>query len=393
MVSSPVMLLLPLVSQLSDAAPCSSSQPAAPLVVKDSAGVLQLVATTNCSGGSFDVEWVGSVIVEETIRLFGGTTLNITGADEGTSVVNGANRTSLFEVDGGTLHLHLLSLVNGTGDRGGAIYSTGATITASRCIISNNAGVDGGGVFLNDSVLETTNSSFAHNTASGYGGAVFGEASSVTFGDNVRLERNEASFGGALYATGRSNLALTGDDISLSRNTASTYGGGLYVHQSTANVTGKTELVGSAAQVGGAIYTDNGSFLLSGDTLLSDNFARDEGGAFYSRISAFDIAGTAIWENNSALSRGGALSMSETTWHVKALGKTIFVGNVAEIGGAAYTANSVVVFDGDADFTENHVSVRGGGLYSNISTINISGNALWENNRSPTSGGFVHAGF
>ena len=386
LVSSTAGLLL-LGSQLAAGAPCASSQRAAPMTVEDTAGVLQLAATINCSGGSFGVEWVGSIIVEETIRLFGGTTLSIMGAVDGTSVVDGTDRTALFEVDSGTLHFNLLTLVNGTGDRGGAIYATGATINASSCTVSNNSGVDGGGVFLNRTVLVTTNSSFAHNTASGHGGALYGEASNVTFGENVQLEHNEALFGGALYVASNSILVLTGDNVLAAGNTASMDGGGLYAHQSTANVTGNAELVRNTAQIGGAIYTDNASIAVIGDMIMSRNFASDEGGAFYSWMSVFDIEGTVIWKNNSALARAGGLSMWKTIWHVKALGKASFVGNAADFGGATYVSTSTVVVDGDVGFAENYVSVRGGALCSDVSTIYISGYALWENNWSQTGGG------
>ena len=48
----------------------------------------------NCSNGEFAVEWVGEVVVEETILVTGGTSLNITGAGPG-AIADGGNSTQL----------------------------------------------------------------------------------------------------------------------------------------------------------------------------------------------------------------------------------------------------------------------------------------------------------
>ena len=386
LVSSAAALLL-LGSQLTAAGPCTPPQLNAPQVVEDTAGAQDLAEAVNCSEGSFAVEWVGSVFVEETIRFFGGTSLSITGAVDGTSVANGGNITSLFEVDGGTLHLSHLTLTNGTGASGGAIYATDAVVTVTSCTILHNTGVHGGGVFLENALLETDHSSFADNTASKSGGALYMEASNVTVGATVLFQRNGASFGGALYVGRSSNLTLAGDNISLANNTASVFGGGLYAYQSTGYLTGNAALVGNTAEFGGAIFTDNGSFSIIGDMLLSNNFAGDSGGAFYGGLSVFDIAGTIICDNNSALFGGGGLNLWASNMTIQPLAEAAFIGNTAEFGGAAYMSTSTFAMDGDVLFSDNTVRLSGGALYSDLSTITISGNALWENNWCPAAGG------
>ncbi|CAM9481399.1 unnamed protein product, partial [Laminaria digitata] len=271
---------------------------------------------------------------------------------------------------------------------GGAIYAADAAITATSCVISNNTGVQGGGIFLENTVLDTDNSAFTDNTASESGGAIYAQASNVTVGEVVLFENNEASIGGALFVTGSSILTVAGDDVSFARNKAATFGGGLYALQSTAGLTGKAELFGNTAEFGGAIFSDNGSFSVTGDMLLSKNFANDSGGALYGGLSDIDIiAGTVVLENNSAVNGGGGLVMLETVLHVHTLGEAEFVGNKAGFGGAAYTSASTLLVDGGVRFAENTVDLSGGALYSDLSTINISGNALWENNVSPVAGG------
>lgn len=386
LVSSATALLL-LGSQLTAAVPCAPSQLNALLVVEDTAGALNLVEAVNCSGGSFDVEWVGSVFVEETIRLSGGTSLSIKGAVDGTSVANGGNVTLLFEVEGGTLHLSHLNLTNGTGSSGGAIYAIDAVLTVANCTILHNTGVHGGGVFLENTVLETDHSSFTDNTASESGGAIYMEASNVTVGETVLFERNGALSAGALYVGRSSILTLAGDNVSLANNIANDFGGGLYTHQSTGYLTGKVELVGNTAEFGGAIFTENGSFSVMGDMLLSNNFASDSGGAFYGGLSVINISGTAVWKNKSALVGGGGLNLWASNMDVQPLAEAEFIGNIAGFGGAAYMSTSTFAMDGDVLFSDNTVHLCGGALYSDLSTITISGNALWESNRSPSAGG------
>ena len=213
------------------------------------------------------------------------------------------------------------------------------------------------------------------------------KASNMTLGDRILFENNEASSGGALFIAGSSILTLAGDSISFARNTATVYGGGLRVYQSTTNITGKAVFFGNTAEFGGAIFADAGIFSVIGDAVLSNNFANDSGGAFYSGNSSIDITGTIVWVNNSAFVGGGGLMLWETAMHVQVLGKTAFMGNTAEFGGAAYMSTSMLVLYGGIHFSENTVNVSGGALYNNMSTINISGNALWENNRSPVGGG------
>ena len=94
--------------------PCNSSQLVVPPIVEDTEGANQLAEAVNCSGGSFDVEWVGSVKLETAIRVLDGTTLSVTGAFDGSSRIDGFNETSLFDVIGGNLHLSKLTMVNGT---------------------------------------------------------------------------------------------------------------------------------------------------------------------------------------------------------------------------------------------------------------------------------------
>lgn len=378
----PVALLL-LTSQRSSSAPCTSSPLAVPLMVEDTAGALQLAEALKCPGGSFDVEWVGIVVVEEVIKVMEGTALTISGVEDLSSSVDGAGRTALFEVDRGTLNMYRLALVNGAGIRGGTIYATDSIITADTCTISNSTAEHGGAAFFESSVSAITHTSFTGNTASGDGGAMHVGSSNVTLGGSVRFEGNIASSGGALYLVDGSIATVTANNASFALNTATLDGGSLWAQESTVHVSGQAEFGGNVAEFGGAAYVDNCSLFFDGDVRFVNNVAIDSGGAISGEHSVIDITGAVAFEKNSALVTGGSLTMCETSVHVQVLGKAEFVSNTAEFEGSAYMSSSSLVVDGDIIFANN----SGGALYSDLSVINISGNARWEQNQSPEYGG------
>ena len=82
----------------SAAMPCTTWKNSLPARVDDTSAATQLAEALNCSGGSFDVEWVGLVEITQPIRVMNGTTLTVSGAPDGSSIIDGANETSHFEV-------------------------------------------------------------------------------------------------------------------------------------------------------------------------------------------------------------------------------------------------------------------------------------------------------
>lgn len=389
LVRSSIALLLLSPSQRSVAVPCTSSEVFVPSVVSDTAGALQLAEALNCSaGGSFDVEWVGSVVMEEPIRVFGGTSLSLTGTSDKTSILDGTGQSSLFEVHSGSaLHLFRLGLTNGAGVQGAVIHATGSYVTMAGCTVSNNTGDCGAGIFLKTSTLETENSSFTGNMASKDGGALYMSASVVTVGRNVLFEGNNASSGGAAYLTDGSAFVIAGDTVSFARNTAAVHGGGVHAQHSTVSVSNTVEFVGNSAEFGGGARTYNCSIWIHGDVMFSNNSASGRGGALQGDFSIINFVGTAMFRNNSASISGGGITMWNTDMHVQDSGKIEFVGNTAGIGGAAYIGAGTLYIEGEALFRENVANLRGGAVNSDFSFINISGNTVWVTNRAPEVGG------
>ena len=97
-------------------------------IVDDTESATMLAEAVNFSGGSFNATWRGSVLVERTIIIPEGTSLNVTGEGSGAEI-NGGGKIRLFEAQGATLHMTNLTLKNGNSTCGGALYAYGSTVS------------------------------------------------------------------------------------------------------------------------------------------------------------------------------------------------------------------------------------------------------------------------
>ncbi|CAN0129486.1 unnamed protein product, partial [Discosporangium mesarthrocarpum] len=163
---------------LADPPPCSSSSVEVEIV--NSADAEILAVETNCSGGFFDVKWVGSIALDSPIVVGNGTKLLITGVGED-AAIDGGGIFRLIEASGdSTVELIDVELRNGYARFGG-----GAGITS-----------DGEGF-----VLKGLRSNFTGNRAlgNGYGGAVraWGAGSELTL-EACNFVNNTAGFGSGL---------------------------------------------------------------------------------------------------------------------------------------------------------------------------------------------------
>ena len=274
LVSQVAVLLL--ASWRSGATPCNSSQVVVPPRVDDTEDAYQLAEALNCTGGSFDVEWVGSVKLETAIRVLDGTTLSVTGASDGSSRIDGANETSLFEVMGGNLHLSKLTMVNGTAEFGGSINARDSVVTTSSCSFVGNVALYGGAVYLFDSAFEALNATFVGNIAEFDGGAIVSIASNVTVGQSGRFEGNEALYGGAICAEG--SLIYVTDSTSFLGNTAFE-GGGAFLWASEFEANNTTFVGNNSTHWGGAIYAGSPSITISNGAHVLENSATGRRGA------------------------------------------------------------------------------------------------------------------
>ena len=366
-----VVLLL---ARRSGAVPCTPLELDAPIVVDDTAGALQLAAATNCSGGAFNVSWVGSVTVEDTIRVADGTTLSVVGTPDGSSIVSGTGQGSLFEVIGGTLLLSGLSLANGNGasSGGGGIYAVDSVLAIDVCAFEDNVGDFGGGIFLKSSRLDATESTFKRNFAPS---SFF--ASSFSGTSSASLE----GAGGAVYAI---DSIVTSDNCDFSEN-----GGGAFYMIESVLVSDSCTFSNNFGDDGGGLHLERSVLTASGSN-FTGHFANN-GGAIYSYMSNATISGNTTWENNNVTDNGGAIGAEENST-LNILGNSLWAGNYAEDSGAGvYVHTSTVDVSGNTVWVDNSVNDSGGAIYAKHSTVNISGSAVWTRNSAAEFGGAVAA--
>ena len=151
------------------------------LIIEDAAQARTLAETIKCSGGSFQVEWSGTISMDETIYAVDGTVLHIYGNHAG-AVMN-AN-----------LEKVLITMVNAS------LYLTNTRVEFGFAVV-------GGAIAASSSNLNLNHTSFVCNQARGMGGALYVvDESIVSFnGETAFFANNVADFsGGAIYVAGGS---------------------------------------------------------------------------------------------------------------------------------------------------------------------------------------------
>ena len=109
---------------------------------------------------------------------------------------------------------------------------------------------------------------------------------------NCRFEQNEALEGGAIYAYGKADLAISGTVFESNR---ALYGGANLDREGVVASCSKCMFLGNrAAQDGGATYEDYGSHVTYEQTGFARNSARHQGGAIYEISRASQLEATVV---------------------------------------------------------------------------------------------------
>ena len=257
--------------------------------------------------------------------------------------------------------------------------------------------------------LTATNSNFLNNYAEKGAGINFsGTNLSI---DKSKFSGNKSSSGGAIYVTS-GNATISNSEIS--NNTSTSGGGALYTNTNTTVILDNTSFDANnvlTGSTGGAIY-NNGNLTIKNNSSFTNNEVLLGSGGAISNRGTLDIE-SAIFENNSAKNDGGAIADTGST----TIKNSIFRNNKSldYIGGAiastkdlsiekstfdknsAHTyGGAIAVMQGTAKifytvFTDNIAnSQHGGGAIANyLSTIDLEGSNLFQNNSSKTNGGAI----
>lgn len=142
---------------------------------------------------------------------------------------------------------------------GGGLWNLNGAVTLERTTVRDNTAFEGAGVNTYGGALEMTDVNIIDNVAlGGHGGGLY-HGGGTAFVRNATIDGNRASDpaanGGGIYQNSDDNLTLT--NVTLARNEAGFFGGGLYHYARYAiliNVTIADNIAGAA---GDAIYEDS----------------------------------------------------------------------------------------------------------------------------------------
>jgi hypothetical protein len=224
---------------------------------------------------------------------------------------------------------------------GGGVYVTGNFIMEDGSIDNNKATNGNGGGVYNQGTFTMKGGTVKSNETKKYGGGVFNINSGSLFieGGNIQINYGEAG-GGVYIKTGTFNMSK---DAQISDNYVNTgtnpFGGGVAMESGTAEMSGgviqnNKVISANTNKGGGGIYIHKGTLTMSGTAVVKGNSALSGGGIFINNdaIAKFIMQGGSI-EGNRATAKGAAVYKGNTTATFYKTGGIIY-GTEAENGQA-----------------------------------------------------------
>ncbi|CAB1115328.1 unnamed protein product [Ectocarpus sp. CCAP 1310/34] len=190
--------------------------------------VLDLAAAVNCSGGSFEVDWKGTIAVGELFDIVDGTAITMSG-EGSTAVIDGNGSTRLFIVVNTSLHFNHVNISSGASGVGGAVAAAGSSLAFNgtnfvgnkssyvSCVgggvfADNRAAMHGEALFATGTSEVSCGGSWLNNTAGNSGGVVrIHQVSAMSWKDEAVFAYNTASKNsGSVSLYNQSSLSWSG---------------------------------------------------------------------------------------------------------------------------------------------------------------------------------------
>ena len=311
-------------------------------------------------GGTITFNCSGTIIFGSQFIINTNVTINA----NGNTVIfdESGNDNRFFFVSGGaSLELNDLTLQNGNGDFGGAIYNAGGTLTTNNnTFTGNSAGIYGGAIYNTGGTLTTNNSTFTNNSAND-GGAIVNNFTGIATINNSMFTNNHAGeFGGAIV-----NLfIMTISNSTFTDNSPLDQGGAIYNVGSDNTLTINTStFTNNSANDGGAIYNAFGGTVTTNNSTFTVNTANYAGGAIYNSASSTLTTNNSTFTGNSTDDGGAIFILAGGTATII---NTTFTDNLAYlVGGAIFNAGDVSI---STSIFTNNIAMENGGAVANFDT-------------------------
>ena len=270
-----------------------------------------------------------------------------------------------------------------TASGGGIFASNGVTVNIGRANLNNNAiqlfnntaATNGGGIFLtgDNTRLNLFRGGILNNTAVN-GGGISVEAQARFLNDGGSVNNNRATNGGGINLVGGGS-ELTFQSGLIQGNTATNNGGGIFAHNSSTIymtggtigwVSGDSESFANTATNGGGVFLQTASMNFNGGN-INGNRALEDGAGIY-------IMGVASTSTILHMSGSSAIG-GDNNYDV--------ARNIAQRGGGIFMQHGTINLSGGT-IRNNLAQNQGGGMFINDGVVNMSGGII---------GGYINNGY
>ncbi|MDR1405222.1 MAG: otopetrin domain-containing protein [Candidatus Methanoplasma sp.] len=329
----------------------------------------------------------------------------------------------VFNYSSGTFIMHdgEISRNIATSYGGGVFNYSNAAFTMNDGVISCNkttiSGSYGGGVANYSSTFTMNDGEISGNNATSYGGGVANYAGTLTMNDGKISGNTAGTYGGGVDNYYNSTFMM--NDGEISRNIATSYGGGVSNRSSafTMNdgVISGNETTSSNSYGGGVFNYSSGTFIMH-DGEISRNIATSYGGGVANYASTFTMNDGEISGNTATSYGGGVFNYSNSAFTMndgeisgnKATGTTGYGGGVANysstftMNNGEISGNKASLGGGVHNYGNNTVSIKsgkitgntatgtdtkgsGGGIYTtDFSKLTVADGVIFSGNTAPT---------
>lgn len=329
--------------------------------------------TSTSSSGALYLDYPGTVqVLSSTFQLGTGGGIYVNGSANplviaDSQFISNTSQNSAGAIDAGTLTVTHSSFISNTSYNGsGAIdASRQAYITGSTFL--SNTGTWGGAMELSSGGFGPFYDVVANSTIKGN--------TSTTFG------------GGGIRAT--QYLTLIDSDVSNNTVVGNSNGGGLYFANgyvlTATNTVFQNNIVTGTSSLGGGIYFQGTSGIITGSTILSNSAG--SGGGVYQNSGPLQIVNTVVQSNTARTFFGGGLESHDamTLRDVNVSGNRNFGNGGQGYGGGLYVASFSSPLDVNRSLFYNNVASnansQGGGIYL-TSPAFITNTTIYSNSAS-----------
>ena len=170
------------------------------------------------------------------------------------------------------LSIETSNIIDNLAQAGGGIYMDGTVLTVTTSTIQNNQANEAAGIGLyNSSLLNMQNSTVSYNSALTEGGGILIDLNSASHVTASTIYSNSAATGGGILNYGQ----LDSINSTVSSNTASLQGGGIWSEASNGTFLENVTVVENSAPSGAGIYHTGSMTTSITNTIIANNGAEN----------------------------------------------------------------------------------------------------------------------